>query len=62
MLDLQRMLNNINNAKKKGENQLYIVKEVDPAAICALRDMGYLVLQTYSTGYISTVVGWKNND
>lgn len=59
MLDLQRVLNKINIAKKKGKNQLYIIQDVDADAIVALRDMGYLALQSYSNGYVFTIVGWK---
>ena len=59
MLDLQRVLNKINIAKKKGKNQLYIIQDVDADAIVVLRDMGYLALQIYSNGYVVTIVGWK---
>ena len=62
MLDLQRVLNKINTAKKKGKSQLYIIQDVDADVVIALRDMGYLVLQIYSNGYIDTIVDWKQHD
>ena len=59
MPELKRILNDIDKAKRKGENRLHIVREVGESTVLELRDMGYVVLQTYINGRIDTIVGWK---
>lgn len=62
MPELEIILRKIKIAKRKGENRLYILQDIDQKIVEELRNMGYIVLQTYSMGYIDTIVGWKNND
>ena len=59
MPELKRILNDIEKEKRKGENRLHIVREVGESTVLELRDMGYVVLQTYINGRIDTIVGWK---
>lgn len=58
MPELERLLRRIEIAKRKGENRLYIEWEIEDETVKQLRDMGYLVLQTFSGDYINTIVGW----
>lgn len=59
MSEFDRLMQRIEDAKKKGENRLYLEWELEYKTIQELRDMGYLVLQTFSDNYIDTVIGWK---
>lgn len=59
MSEFDRLMQRIEDTKKKGENRLYLEWELEYETIQELRDMGYLVLQTFSDNYIDTVIGWK---
>ena len=61
MTELELILEDINEAKKRGKDRLYVEKFVNHEIILALRDKGFLALQFFNNGYVDTVVGWKND-
>ena len=59
MSEFDRLMQRIESSKIKGESRLYLEWELEIETIQQLKDMGYLVLQTFSNNYIDTVIGWK---
>lgn len=61
MPELEILLRKIKRAKEEGGNRLYLMQDVEPETVLALRDMGYRVLQFYDKGYVDTIIGWKTD-
>ena len=61
MPELEILLRKIKRAKEEGRNRLYLMQDVEPETVLALRDMGYRVLQFYDQGYVDTIIGWKTD-